>query len=82
MTRGPRVVNASTKAEMQQILKEIQSGDFAREWIAENEKGRPNFDKMRAEQRKHPIEAVGEKLRGMMPWISAGKAKPQDVSGG
>ena len=82
MTRGPRVVTQSTKAEMKKILGEIQRGDFAREWIAENEAGRPNFDKMRAAQRTHPIEEVGARLRSMMPWIAAGKAKPQDVSGG
>jgi ketol-acid reductoisomerase len=82
MTRGKRVITSSTKAEMKEILGEIQRGDFAREWIAENEAGRPNFEKLRAESREHPIEAVGAELRAMMPWISAGKAKPQDVSGG
>jgi ketol-acid reductoisomerase len=82
MTRGKRVITSSTKAEMKEILGEIQRGDFAREWIAENEAGRPNFEKLRAESREHPIEAVGTQLRAMMPWIAAGKAKPQDVSGG
>ena len=82
MSRGPRVVTPATKAEMKKILGEIQSGDFAREWIAENENGRPNFSKMREDTAKHPIEKVGAELRAMMPWISAGKAKPQDVSGG
>ncbi len=82
MTRGPRVVTPSTKVEMKKILGEIRSGEFAREWIAENEAGRPNFDKLRAAQRTHPIEEVGARLRSMMPWIAAGKAKPQDVSGG
>ena len=56
--------------------------DFAREWIAENENGRPNFSKMQEATAKHPIEKIGAELRAMMPWISAGKAKPQDVSGG
>jgi ketol-acid reductoisomerase len=70
------------KAEMRTILDEIRSGKFADEWIAENDAGRPNFEKLRAADREHPIEKVGQELRGMMPWISAGKAKPQDVSGG
>src|SRR5579862_340942 len=82
MSRGPRVVNAQTKAEMQKILGEIQSGEFAKEWIAENENGRPNFDKMRDAAAKHPIEKVGAELRSMMPWIAAGKQRVQDVSGG
>ena len=82
MTRGPRIVNSSTKAEMKKILGEIQSGQFAKEWIAENEAGRPNFDRLREESAQHPIEDVGTQLRSMMPWISAGKTKPQDISGG
>jgi ketol-acid reductoisomerase len=82
MSRGPRIVSAQTKAEMKKILGEIQSGDFAKEWIAENENGRPNFDKMRAAAAKHPIEKVGAELRGMMPWIAAGKQRVQDISGG
>ncbi len=82
MSRGPRVVTPQTKAEMQKILGEIQSGDFAREWIAENENGRPNFDRMRAAAAAHPIEKVGAELRSMMPWIAAGKTRVQDVSGG
>jgi ketol-acid reductoisomerase len=82
MSRGPRVVTPQTKAEMKKILGEIQSGDFAREWIAENENGRPNFDRMRAAAAQHPIEKVGAELRSMMPWIAAGKKRVQDVSGG
>jgi ketol-acid reductoisomerase len=82
MSRGPRVITPRTKAEMEKILGEIQSGEFAREWIAENEAGRPNFDRMRDEAAKHPIEKVGAELRAMMPWIGAGKARVQDVSGG
>jgi ketol-acid reductoisomerase len=82
MSRGPRIVSAQTKAEMKKILGEIQSGEFAKEWIAENENGRPNFDKMRAAATKHPIEKVGAELRGMMPWIAAGKQRVQDISGG
>jgi ketol-acid reductoisomerase len=82
MSRGPRVVTPATKTEMKKILGEIQSGEFAKEWIAENENGRPNFTKMREDAAKHPIEKVGAELRGMMPWISAGKKRVQDVSGG
>ena len=79
MSRGPRIVTPQTKAEMKKILGEIQSGEFAKEWIAENENGRPNFNRMRDEAAKHPIEKVGAELRAMMPWISAGKTKVQDV---
>src|SRR3954470_3951959 len=82
MTRGTRVITPQTKDEMRKILGEIQSGEFAKEWIAENEAGRPNFDRLRAESAKHPIEEVGSQLRAMMPWIAAGKVKPQDISGG
>ncbi len=82
MSRGPRIVTPQTKAEMKKILGEIQSGAFAKEWIAENENGRPNFDKMRETAAKHPIETVGAELRAMMPWIAAGKQRVQDVSGG
>ncbi len=70
-TRGPRIVNEQTKAEMKKILKEIQSGDFAREWMAENATGGKRFPEMRAQAAKHPIEEVGAKLREMMPWIKA-----------
>ncbi len=82
MSRGPRIVTPQTKAEMKKILGEIQSGSFANEWIAENDNGRPNFNKMREAAEKHPIEKVGAELRAMMPWIAAGKQRVQDVSGG
>jgi ketol-acid reductoisomerase len=82
MSRGPRVITPKTKAEMEKILGEIQSGEFAREWIAENEAGRPNFNRMRDSAAAHPIEKVGAELRAMMPWIGAGKQRVQDVSGG
>jgi ketol-acid reductoisomerase len=58
---------------MQKILKEIQSGKFVREFMKENKTGKANFDALRAKGRAHPIEATGEKLRAMMPWIAKGK---------
>ena len=82
LTRGPRVINDSVKAEMRKILGEIQSGEFAKEWIAESEGGRKNFHALEEAGRQQPIEQVGAELRGMMPWISAGKESVQDVSGG
>lgn len=82
LTRGPRIVNAETKAEMKKILGEIQSGAFANEWMAEHKSGRPNFKKLEDAGRSHQIEKVGAELRAMMPFISAGKTRPQDVSGG
>ncbi len=72
-TRGPRVITEQTKAEMKKILKEIQSGQFAKEWMAENETGGKRFPEMRARGAGHPIEEVGAKLREMMPWIKAHK---------
>ncbi len=81
-TRGPRIITPATKAEMKKILGEIQSGEFAREWIEENETGRKNFLAMRDATAKHPIEKVGAELRAMMPWIAAGKTRVQDASGG
>ncbi len=68
-TRGPRIINERTRKTMKKILSEIQSGKFAREWMRENKKGRPNFNKYREESAHHPIEAVGQKLREMMPWM-------------
>ena len=71
LTRGPRIVNAATKEEMRKILGEIQDGSFAREWVAEDEAGRPNFTRLQKEGAEHPIEQVGEKLRGLMSWVGA-----------
>ncbi len=82
LTRGPRVINDAVRAEMRAILDEIQTGSFAEEWIAESESGRPNFSALRQAGRDHPIEKVGAELRGMMPWISAGKQRFEDASGG
>jgi ketol-acid reductoisomerase len=69
LTRGKRVISDETRAAMKKILEEIQSGDFAREWIAENRAGQENFQRMRAEGQGHQIETEGQKLRSMMPWI-------------
>jgi ketol-acid reductoisomerase len=82
LTRGPRVINEAVRAEMQTILDDIRSGSFAEEWIAENRAGRPNFDALRAAGKAHQIESVGAELRAMMPFISAGKTRVQDASGG
>ena len=71
LTRGPRVVNAQTKEEMKKILAEIQDGRFAAEWVAEDEAGRPNFTRLQKEGAEHPIEEVGEKLRGLMSWVGS-----------
>ncbi len=69
LTRGPRIVTGETKATMKKILSEIQSGSFADEWMAEHKAGKPKFKSLEAEGSKHPIEEVGERLRGMMPWM-------------
>ncbi len=82
LTRGPRIVTDDTKAEMKKILDEIQSGKFADEWINESESGRPNYKRLQEQGKNHPIEVVGSQLRAMMPWISAGKQKVADASGG
>jgi ketol-acid reductoisomerase len=68
-TRGKRVITDETRANMKQILAEIQSGDFAREWIAENRAGQENFKRMRAEQAAGQVETTGRELRSMMDWI-------------
>jgi ketol-acid reductoisomerase len=68
-TRGPRVIDDMVKAEMEQILAEIQDGTFAREWILENQAGRPVFNALRRIESEHPIELVGQELRKMMPWL-------------
>ena len=73
MTRGPRVITDETRAAMRKILDEIQSGEFAKEWIAENRAGGENFDRMRSESASSQIESVGKDLRGMMPWIDQGE---------
>jgi ketol-acid reductoisomerase len=68
-TRGPRVINEAVRAEMQKILREVQDGTFAKEWILENQAGRPNFLALRKKDAEHPIEIIGRELRSMMSWI-------------
>ncbi len=68
-TRGPRVIDDMVKDEMRQILAEIQDGTFAKEWILENQVGRPVFNALRRMEKEHPIELVGTELRKMMPWL-------------
>ena len=72
-TRGPRVIDELVKDEMRNILREVQDGTFAKEWITENMAGRPKFELLRKMEREHLIEEVGRKLRDMMPWIKGGE---------
>jgi ketol-acid reductoisomerase len=81
-TRGPRIVNAQTRAEMKKILSEIQSGEFARAWLAENRSGRKNFLAMREAAKDQPIERVGAELRSMMTFLKKRKEAgvPQEAA--
>jgi ketol-acid reductoisomerase len=74
-TRGPRIVTEETRAEMRKVLGEIQSGAFAKEWLAEHRSGGKNFARMRQADANHQIEVVGRQLRAMMPWSEEGKAR-------
>jgi ketol-acid reductoisomerase len=69
LQKGPRVVGEASRAAMRKLLVDIQSGEFAREFIEENKQGRPNMNRLRAEGKAHPIEQVGQQLRAMMPWL-------------
>src|SRR5438067_5307940 len=69
-TRGPRLIDSHVRAEMKRILADIQSGNFAREWVLENTAGQPSFKALRRRAAEHEIEKIGEKLRAMMPWIA------------
>jgi ketol-acid reductoisomerase len=73
LTRGPRLITEETRQEMRRILKEVQSGQFAREFVLENQAGAPTLKAMRRIARQHPIEQVGARLRSMMPWIEANR---------
>lgn len=70
---GPRIVTDETKKEMKRVLEDIQSGKFTRDWMLENEVGQTSFKATRRREAEHPIEEVGERLRGMMPWITANR---------
>lgn len=70
LTRGPRIVDAGTRRRMREVLTEVQSGAFAREWIAETAAGRGNYRALLSKDLGHPIEPVGQKLRALMPWLS------------
>lgn len=69
LTRGKKIITDKTRKAMQKILKEVKSGKFAREWIKENQAGRPNFNQLLEQGDRHPIEEVGKRLREMMPWM-------------
>lgn len=73
LSRGPRIVTEETKQEMKKILKEIQSGEFAREWILENQANRPVFNALRRKDQEHQLEKVGQNLRDLMPWLKKKK---------
>jgi len=79
-SRGPRVIDEHVRATMKQILKEVQDGTFAKQWIAENEAGRPNFKKMRETEANLPIEIVGKQLREMMSFLQKPKQKAGPVA--
>ena len=75
---GPAIIDASVKERMKKVLEEIQTGRFARDWMAENAVGQPSFKATRALHAAHPVEEVGAKLRGMMPWIAEGRLVNKD----
>jgi ketol-acid reductoisomerase len=79
-TAGPRIITDETRKEMKKMLKEIQDGTFAKQWIAENENGRPNFKAMRAQEQESVLEQVGAKLRAMMPFLNPVNVRP-DMQG-
>ena len=76
-TRGPRIVNEQTRAEMRKILREIQTGQFAKEFVLENKAGAPTLKAMRRIAQAHSVETVGAKLRDMMPWIKKNRLVDQ-----
>lgn len=72
-TRGPRIITDQTRAEMRKILREIQTGQFAKEFILENMAGRPHFLATRRLELEHPVEKVGAEMRAMMSWLNRPK---------
>jgi ketol-acid reductoisomerase len=81
-TGGPRIVTDATRREMRQMLAEIQDGTYAKAWIAENQNGRPTFNKLREADRNHPIEQVGVRLRALMPFLKPVAADVAAASNG
>jgi ketol-acid reductoisomerase len=79
ITRGKRIITDETRAEMRKILKEIQNGEFASEWILENKAGRPSFNAVQRREASHQIEIVGKKLRSLMSWIEDGEMGGEEV---
>jgi ketol-acid reductoisomerase len=73
LTRGKRIITQETRREMKRMLEEVQTGSFAKEWILENQVGRPVFNALRKKEAEHPVEAVGKKLRSMMGWLKEKK---------
>jgi ketol-acid reductoisomerase len=73
LTRGKRIITEETRKEMKRMLEEVQNGSFAKEWILENQVGRPVFTSLRRREEEHPIIAVGDKLRPMMRWLEEKK---------
>jgi ketol-acid reductoisomerase len=82
MTRGPRIIDEHVREEMRRILEEIRDGRFAAEWVAEDRAGRPTYRALREKAKTHQIEEVGARLRSMMPFVSGGRQRLEDVSGG
>ena len=78
-TAGPRIITEATRAEMRQMLKEIQDGTYARKWIGENEQGRPWFNAIRKAEQTQPLEEVGARLRAMMPFLNPVTHKPEEL---
>ena len=74
LTRGPRIINAASRREMRKVLKEIQQGKFARQWISENNRGRRKYNRLMKKDLNHRIEKVGAALRARMPWLSEERA--------
>ena len=80
VTRGPRVINGNVKKSMKSILKEIQTGKFAKEWVKEYQAGLPKYNKLLEDGEKHPIEETGQRLRSLMPWIPKKNIKGAQAS--
>ena len=78
LTRGPQMLGPEVRERMQKILKAIQDGSFAKEWIQENKEGCPNFNRLRETEKEHPVESVGQELRGMMSWLQKKEQPAQE----